>query len=110
MINLADYPFINVCAKMYFCVHNADLWHKKDGYALLNLQHSRNVTDLPDDFLDRVRKTIATTHNVTVDDVEFITEDEYDEAMRNCEQPPINLRFDLDKKGIDVNIGEQFSL
>lgn len=101
MIDLNNYPFVNVSLTFYFRVRNAETWGGKDsvGYSAFNMEECKNINALTESNIEDVRKSMANDLGVIVADVDFITKSEYELATADDEDN--NDDFDLDELGIE---------
>jgi len=82
MIDLNNYPFVNVTLAFYFRIRNAKMWGGKGsvGYSAFSMEECKNLNLLTESNIEDVRKSMANDLGVTVADVDFITKSEYELA------------------------------
>ena len=105
MTNLENYPFINVTIEAYFCIRNSGTWGGKGsvGYMRMNFEGVKNNECFSDEFIEKWRQNIIKQHNVTSDDVTFITQEEYNAATQNESDSPVSITVYKDEnKPIDI--------
>lgn len=100
MIDLNNYPFVNVSLTFYFRVRNAEMWGGKGsvGYSAFNMEECKNLNTLTENNIEDVRKSMANDLGVTVADVDFITKSEYE--LETADDDNDDEDFDLDELGM----------
>lgn len=80
MIDLNNYPFVNVSLTFYFRVRNAEMWggNGSVGYSAFSMDECKNLNALTETNIEDVRKSMANDLGVSVADVDFITKSEYE--------------------------------
>lgn len=108
MFNLEDYPYLNVKVEVYFRVRNSETWGGigSVGYGAMSLDGVKNTATFSAEFIENWRQMLAKRFKVPLDNVEFITQEEYKADSSNGTVMSIVVDKD-DTKPIEVSMAQR---